>query len=144
MDEGQRGHPKGKAWGPKEGGSRELGEGRRKNKQLFRGREGSLQRLPLASNLETSTGQMGVLDTAPWTCSPRSGAGSPPLQPPLFIVQTLGPHEPLPHLDLPLILWQWVPLEETEVLFLARHSTPGSLAARGRLCPSSSESQGEH
>ena len=75
---------------------------------------------------------------------PKVWCRKPPLRPPVFIVQTLGPHGPLPHLDLPLILWQWVPLEETEVLFLARHSTPGSLAARGRLCPSSSESQGEH
>lgn len=86
----------------------------------------------------------GVLDTAPWTCSPSSGAGSTPYPLPLAPCAETGPHGPLPHLDLPLILWQWVPLEETEVLFLARHSTPGSLAALGRLCPSSSESQGEH
>lgn len=31
------------------------------------------------SNLEAPTGQMGVLDTAPWTCVPQSlSAHSPP------------------------------------------------------------------
>lgn len=56
-----RGHPKGKAWGPKQGKSQELGEreGKCRNSFFFFFPGAGARRLSLASNLEASPGQIG-------------------------------------------------------------------------------------
>lgn len=55
---------------------------RKENEEIaFSGAGGQPAKTSLASNLETSTGQMGVLDTALLDVFPRSGAGSPPPPP---------------------------------------------------------------
>lgn len=72
MDKGQRRYPEGKAGGPKMGKREELGERKGECRNSFFPGSGNLQRLPLASSLEASTGQMGVLDTVPWICVPQS------------------------------------------------------------------------